>query len=78
MSSRNHLFPKKKNVKIKIRDNVFEMNGSNNNIGTVSYENYYNKDHQIEDFEVVKRNNFKDIYDIIKKYEHALVTDTPN
>jgi hypothetical protein len=66
MSGRNHLFPKEKNVKIEIRDNVFEMNGSSNNIGTVSYENYYNKDHQIEDFEIVKENNFNDIYDIIK------------
>ena len=66
MSGRNNLLPKNRDIKIIIRDNVFEKNGSSYNIGTVSYENYYSRDRKIVDFEDVKRSNFEDIYDIIK------------
>jgi len=63
--SRNNFFPQRYDNHILIRNNDFVWNGQTEGI-TASYVKYSNINNEIIDFETVKRENFKEIYDIIK------------
>ena len=59
------LYPQNHNIYIIIKNNCFERNGQRVE-DDVSYVTYRNMNKEVADFETVKKDNYREIYDIIK------------